>query len=113
MRIGPLRVSRTPPNRFAAMGEALAQLARRGFAPRVVIDAGANVGDWTRLARPLFPSARFHLIEPQRDCLPSLRALPDVTLHAFALSAPGVREVRLVGGGSGAWVAEAGEADGP
>lgn len=43
----------------------LANLARAGFAPRRIIDAGAFRGDWTAAASRIFPEAKFLLIEPQ------------------------------------------------
>jgi FkbM family methyltransferase len=102
-------VGRMPPNRFDAMEAVLAWLAQRGFSPRIVIDAGANAGDWTRLARAVFPAAEVHLFEPQLACRPRLEALqradPHVHLHTVALTRPGVAEVRMAGAGStGAWV---------
>lgn len=39
-----------PANRFQAMDEMVLLLRGFGFNPRVIIDAGANVGAWTRIA---------------------------------------------------------------
>ncbi len=36
-----------------------------GFAPRHIIDVGANHGHWTRTALGYFPNAQYTLIEPQ------------------------------------------------
>jgi len=36
-----------------------------GFAPRHIIDVGANHGDWTRTALRYFPDAQYTLVEPQ------------------------------------------------
>ena len=36
-----------------------------GFAPRHIIDVGANRGNWTRQAIKFFPNAYYTLIEPQ------------------------------------------------
>jgi FkbM family methyltransferase len=38
---------------------------RHGFAPRRVLDIGANRGNWTREALHHFPAAEFLLVEPQ------------------------------------------------
>ncbi|HVU23896.1 MAG TPA: FkbM family methyltransferase [Opitutus sp.] len=38
---------------------------RLGFAPRCVLDVGANHGHWTRQAAGFFPAATFVLVEPQ------------------------------------------------
>jgi FkbM family methyltransferase len=74
-----------------------------GFEPRVVIDAGANVGRWATMAREIFPHAKVHMVEPQPACASTLNALCDAdsgfAFHAFALTAPGVDSVRMIGGG--------------
>jgi len=53
----------------------LRRLQRAGFAPRAVIDVGANIGDWTRLCRRVFPEVRVLAVEPQAACEAALRAL--------------------------------------
>lgn len=40
-------------------------LKSRGFAPKHIIDVGANHGHWTRTALRFFPDAYYTLIEPQ------------------------------------------------
>jgi FkbM family methyltransferase len=40
-------------------------LKERGFAPKHVVDVGANHGDWTRAALKYFPEAYYTLVEPQ------------------------------------------------
>src|ERR1700731_928721 len=40
-------------------------LKQFGFAPRHIIDIGANHGDWTRIAIKYFPNASYTLVEPQ------------------------------------------------
>jgi FkbM family methyltransferase len=111
-------VHRWPPNRFDGMADALRLLRRAGYTPRVVVDGGANVGRWTRMARRIFPDAAFHLIEPQSSCQRPLEELArraaGVTFHPVALTEPGVARVRMLGGGegdsgTGAWVARPGE----
>ena len=101
-------------NRFQAMEESLRAMARRGFAPGTIIDAGANVGEWTLMCRAIFPRAAYHMIEPQAGCASALRSITgessDVHLHAVAVTRPGVQRVSMVGGGpsrsgTGAWVA--------
>jgi FkbM family methyltransferase len=42
-----------------------ALMKRRGFAPRHVVDIGANEGNWTRAAIRYFPEAHYSLVEPQ------------------------------------------------
>ena len=109
-------VSWTPANRFAMIGDVLLSMRERGFTPNVVVDGGANRGQFFALARPVFPEAVFHLIEPQPVCIPDLDALAaadrgDVFVHCTALTERGVERVRMVGGGEdgggvGNWVAK-------
>jgi FkbM family methyltransferase len=40
-------------------------LQQKGFSPRKIIDGGACCGDWTVLARSIFPSTAVLMIEPQ------------------------------------------------
>jgi hypothetical protein len=42
-------------------------LQQGGFAPEIVVDIGAHSGEWTKMALPLFPEARFIMIEAQPD----------------------------------------------
>ena len=101
-RLG-LVVQRWPATRFNATDAALALLRRKGFQPDVVIDVGANRGQWTSLARATFPDATYHLIEPQHGCLSELRrmadASPRIHVHATAVTRPGVPAVVMIGGG--------------
>jgi FkbM family methyltransferase len=101
-------------NRFEAMETTLALLRQRGYEPRRIVDGGANVGEWTKIALRIFPSAVVHLIEPQPGCATALRRIcndhPTARYHPVALAAPGVREVAMAGAApssasSGAWVA--------
>lgn len=85
----PYRIQRARDlNRFSAIEESLASLKARGYAPRLIVDGGANVGDFTRAASAIFPAARIAMIEPQPACQPALGALaadPRYTLHPVAL----------------------------
>jgi FkbM family methyltransferase len=71
----PYRLSRGAPNRFDANESCLRHLARCSFAPKLVIDVGANVGAFAVMARKVFPAAAIHMIEPQPGCAPPLQAL--------------------------------------
>lgn len=91
----------------------LQQLKDCGLKPTTVVDGGANLGQWSSIAYPIFPNARWHLIEPQPACHPTLRRFckdhPNAQLHPFALTEPGSTEVCLggtgvTGGSSGAFV---------
>ena len=74
-RLGYRVTRERPGNRFQAMDETLLLMRRAGYEPRIVIDGGANRGQFFRLARPTFPDAEFHLIEPQPECRADLEAL--------------------------------------
>jgi FkbM family methyltransferase len=97
-------IGRMPPNRFEATEDVLKALKGRGLSPALIIDVGANVGVWTRLARRLFPMAECHMIEPQPSCRQVLaeyqRADTRVHLHPVALTLPDVAEVRMTGAGT-------------
>lgn len=102
-RLGYRIIRLRPLNRFDAMFESLTLLGERGYAPRLVIDGGANVGNWSRQAIFIFPEAHFHLIEPQPACWPALEQMAErsdrVSVHPFALTETGVKSVCLVGAG--------------
>ncbi|OFV92013.1 MAG: hypothetical protein A3G76_03315 [Acidobacteria bacterium RIFCSPLOWO2_12_FULL_65_11] len=91
-----------PASRFNAMDETLELLHGRGFDPRVILDGGANCGQWAQMALDVFPEACVHLIEPQPSCRRALEQLaasrPTARLHALALSEPGRDRLSLTGG---------------
>lgn len=66
---------------------AVATLARPPV--KVVVDVGANGGQWTASARSHFPNAHFHLFEPSTECMRRLLCAlgedPAVTLNQVAL----------------------------
>lgn len=86
----PYRVVRASArNRFLAQQETLLTLSQRGYRPQRIVDGGANVGEFARMARSVFPDARIDLIEPQPSCQAALtafaRASDGVMLHAVAV----------------------------
>ena len=81
-------------NRFFAQQETLTALARRGYRPGRIVDGGAHVGDFARMARSVFTDATLVLIEPQAACQAALcdlaASLPKCVLHPVAIGrAPG------------------------
>jgi FkbM family methyltransferase len=98
-------VHRWPASRFEAMDDALVLLRGAGYRPGIIVDGGANMGEWARTARRVFPDARLHLIEPQAACRPALEAmardLGGLTVHAVAVTRPGVTRAPFAGGGGG------------
>jgi FkbM family methyltransferase len=56
------RVANAPKDGLTCFFEAI---QRAGFAPRHIVDVGANHGVWTRAAIRFFPEAQYTLVEPQ------------------------------------------------
>ncbi len=52
-------------------------LQRLGFAPKHILDVGANRGNWTRTAIKHFPGAHYTLVEPQDHLKSHIRDLLD------------------------------------
>lgn len=110
-----LRVTRRGlANRFQGIGECLNRLRESGYRPRVVIDGGANVGQFYSLSQPIFPLAYYHLVEPQPACAARLLQLvakrPALTeFHGIGVTEPGVDALRMVGDGTGAYATRDGE----
>ena len=107
-------------NRFQAIEGTLGSLKARGFAPAIIIDGGANVGDFSRAMLAMFPGASVHAFEPQPGCAAPLTALAGTSggrliLHGVALGAPEQEGTMLSLAGSaqststGAYVVPAGE----
>jgi|688.fasta_scaffold67064_1 FkbM family methyltransferase len=53
----------------------LQDIRARSFRPKLILDVGANRGDWTRMTKDIFPEARFLLVEPQVEMKNSLNDL--------------------------------------
>lgn len=53
----------------------LEDVQARGFSPQGIIDVGANRGDWTRMAKSVFPKAPVLMIEPQDEMRPYLETI--------------------------------------
>ncbi len=96
LRRTPYRIVRAHQlNRFDAIYEMLSELKNRGFCPARIIDGGANIGNFSRNARHVFPNAEIDLIEPQPACYDALKRFErenNFFVHHFALvaeSSPG------------------------
>jgi FkbM family methyltransferase len=85
------------------------QLAKtNGFRPAGIVDVGANVGDWARMATRLFPDVPITMIDGNRDFEGALgetaRAIGPRATYAIGVMGPEPREaVRFysIGTGSG------------
>lgn len=51
------------------MNLGLREMAGRGFSPKTIIDVGAFQGDWSRLAKRIWPNSRLFMIEPNLTTL--------------------------------------------
>ena len=82
------------------MADALGMMHTRGYRPRIVIDCGANQGQWMEVVDAVFPGTTYHAIEPQPRCATILRARmadrPDLVVHETAVSSRGVAVVRMI-----------------
>lgn len=87
--------------RFDAMYEVLSMIRDRGYQPPVIIDVGANVGDWTRMAFSIWPKSKYYAIEPQPACHPLLESLktllPEINICRTAVTKPGLNQVLMIG----------------
>lgn len=74
-----------------SMEWSLANIKKLGFKPGFVIDAGAYDGEWTKMFKRIFPSARVLMIEAQSNKETILKAvteaLPDTYFHIDLLGA--------------------------
>lgn len=58
-----------------------------GFTPKQVIDIGAYNGCWSRHIEPIFPQAKYHLIEPQIELEGELKeACSELTNFSYTLA---------------------------
>jgi FkbM family methyltransferase len=60
------------PQMHLRMDLLLQDLRKRGLRCECIMDVGANRGNWSRMAKKVFPEARFTLIEPQVEMKPEL-----------------------------------------
>ena len=79
-----------------SMAHGLQAMARLGFEPNSVIDVGAFKGDWSRLARCVWPRARVVMVEPNSEnhaALASVLQEPNVSLIPALLGSEDGRQV--------------------
>jgi FkbM family methyltransferase len=76
------------------MTMSIANLRRNGFAPRSVVDGGAYVGAWTQAVQPIFPDARFLMIEANPEKAQILAGVVNRSSGnvAFTISLLGARQ---------------------
>jgi FkbM family methyltransferase len=84
---------------LARNGEGFVLDTLANFSPRVIVDVGANVGDWSLAAAARCPAANIHALEISPPTFDRLRAAtaahPRVRCHNLGLSdAPGTISIR-------------------
>ena len=62
----------SPQRSIGNLESLLEDLRERGFVPQSILDVGANHGNWSRIAKRIFPKANCFLIEPQIEMKPYL-----------------------------------------
>jgi len=66
----------------------LKQIRGAGLDPKTIIDVGAAVGSFTRTCHGVFPDARYVLVEPLEEYLPSLdKVVKDIPESVYELAA--------------------------
>ena len=55
-----------------AIVKGLRRLKDLGFHPKHVLDVGANVGEWSRVVKLVYPDTEVYMIEGSQSCAPSL-----------------------------------------
>jgi FkbM family methyltransferase len=85
----------------------LAGAAKRGLAPRTIVDVGAYQGEWSKLAKQIWPTSRVLMIEPNQANQERLTGIAEelgATLHWELLGADDNEAVPFYVMGSGSSV---------
>lgn len=90
LKYTPYRITRKMAlNRFQALDICMNLLRSFGFAPNIIIDGGAHLGQFALEAVRIFVDAQVYLIEPQPACLPYLKRISDrrrFTLYPYFIA---------------------------
>jgi len=93
---------------LVSLGAGLSVLKENGFAPGLVVDIGANRGNWSLDVARVFPSAAFILIDADPQNVPELqavcRSLPQSSFHSTLLGAETRGDMRFFQMGTGSSV---------
>ncbi|TCD01899.1 FkbM family methyltransferase [Erythrobacteraceae bacterium CFH 75059] len=86
-----------PDPQITSEESAYRRLADRGYSPKSIIDVGAHEGEWTRLAKRVFPEAKVLMCEASEQKAANLesicRELPNTTYSIAPLASEGGKEV--------------------
>jgi FkbM family methyltransferase len=81
------------------MADVLRDLRKIGYQPTAIVDGGANVGEWAKLARAVNPRVTIHLIEPLPSCVARLSKLAkldgNMIVHPVAVTSRSITKVRM------------------
>jgi FkbM family methyltransferase len=81
------------------MADVLSNLRNIGYRPTAIVDGGANIGEWAKLARTINPGVTIHLIEPLPNCVARLLEIAkldgNMFVHPVAVTTSGISEVRM------------------
>jgi FkbM family methyltransferase len=79
-----------------SMEFSLRNMRNLGFHPKIIVDVGAHIGQWSLMAHGIFPDASFLMLEAQTSKSPTLeavsRAHPGKFRHRIALLGPEPRD---------------------
>ena len=80
------------------MQKLLEDLKSRGLNCKSILDVGANRGDWSRMAKVIYPDAKFCLIEPQQEMEEDLKSFCNSAANSiYIMSGAGpVREKKYL-----------------
>lgn len=87
----------------------LEAMASRGFSPATIVDVGAFEGNWSRMAKSIWPAAHIRMIEPNEKLAPLLEGIAAEIggrLHCELLGAEEGQEVEFFVMESGSSVME-------
>jgi FkbM family methyltransferase len=71
-KVGLIMHERAP---YPSMESTLNDLKLRGFTPSTAIDVGAYHGEWTKMFKRIFPSAKVLMFEAQKEKVPELKRI--------------------------------------
>lgn len=60
-------------------------LSKLGFSPRTILDIGAYHGEWTKMARRVFPDSKIYMIEANKDNKKILKNVQQADGYEIAL----------------------------
>jgi FkbM family methyltransferase len=83
----------------------LQNMANAGFCPRTIVDVGAYQGEWSKMAKSVWPDAHLIMVEPNKELMDHLKVIASklkAALHCELLGESDGKEVpfHVMGSGS-------------